>query len=171
MTHAFSQLSKSGSTKIMVTGCRWFHICSSTAYEVVPTPYVWSILMCKQLWMGVWSLNHCIMVCFVAQQCDPSFQPTVNIWINEISGNGLPKVPNVKTLLNKLPASIWLWADNILSFFSIEGQSNRTWAIWTILCHQTCSLSTRKNIFRGCNKIRLDPVHYSATPFVYSIRW
>ena len=47
-------------------------------------------------------------------------------------------------LLNKLPASIWLWADNILSFFSIEGQSNRTRAIWTILLYQICSLSTKK---------------------------
>jgi len=40
-------------------------------------------------------LNHCIMVWFVAQQCDPnpSFQPTVKIWINKGGGNGLLVVP------------------------------------------------------------------------------
>ena len=69
-----------------------------------------------------------------------------------------------KTLLNKLPASIWLWADNILSFFSVKGQSNRTRAIWTILLHQTCSLST-KNKFRGRNQIRLDPVQLFCNSF------
>ena len=40
-----------------------------------------------------------------------------------------------------------------LSFFSVKGQSNRTRAIWTILIHRTCSLST-KNTFRGRNQIR-----------------
>ncbi len=71
---------------------------------------------------------------------------------------------NIKTLLNKLPASIWLWADNILSFFSVEGQSNRTRAVWTILLHQTCSLST-KNELRGRNQIRLDPVQLFCNSF------
>ncbi len=33
----------------------------------------------------------------------------------------LSRPQNIKTLLNKLPLSIWLWADNILSFFSIKG--------------------------------------------------
>jgi hypothetical protein len=33
------------------------------------------------------------MVWFVAQQCDPSFQPTVKIWINNSGGKGLPMVP------------------------------------------------------------------------------
>ncbi len=42
---------------------------------------------------------------------------------------------NVKTLLNKIPVSIWLWADNILSFFSVEGQSNSTRAMWITSCH------------------------------------
>ncbi len=42
---------------------------------------------------------------------------------------------NVKTLLNKLPISIWLWADNILSFFSVKGQSNHTRAMWITSCH------------------------------------
>ncbi len=55
-------------------------------------------------------------------------------------------------------------ANNILSFFSVEGQSNRTRAIWTILLHRTCSLSTQNN-FRGRNQIRLDPVQQFCNSF------
>ncbi len=44
------------------------------------------------------SLNHCIMVWFVFQQCDPSFQPTVKIWDNKGHGNGLPMVPYANPL-------------------------------------------------------------------------
>jgi len=33
------------------------------------------------------------MVWCVAQQCDPSFQPTVKIWVNKGDGNELPMVP------------------------------------------------------------------------------
>ena len=52
VTQAFIRLSKSGSTRVMVTGCRG-SICPSTAYEVVQTPYMCSTFMCMQLWMGM----------------------------------------------------------------------------------------------------------------------
>ena len=40
------------------------------------------------------SLNHCIIVWFVAQQCDPrECKPIFKIWVNMRNGNGLLMVP------------------------------------------------------------------------------
>ncbi len=51
--------------------------------------------MCYHIWMGMdpQPLHMMVMVWFVAQQCDPSFQLTVKIWVNKGDGNGLPVVP------------------------------------------------------------------------------
>jgi len=64
---AFCRLSKSGSTRAMVTGCRWFHM---------PIHCIWSgsyIYVCAPHWCAssfgwVWSLIHFIILWFVAQQ-------------------------------------------------------------------------------------------------------
>ncbi len=54
---------------------------------------IWDPHWCTSSDGWVWSLNNCLMVWFVAQHCDPSFQPTVKIWINKGGGNGMPMVP------------------------------------------------------------------------------
>jgi hypothetical protein len=61
VTQAFSQLSKSGSTRAMVKGCQWFHMPNHC--NLICAPH-W----CAGSFGWVWSLNHCIMVWFVAQQ-------------------------------------------------------------------------------------------------------
>ncbi len=77
---------------------------------------------------------------------------------------GCPFLPeeNVKCYLINFPISTWVWVDNVLSFFSVNWQSNCTRVIWTILpqcqdVNQTCSLSYQYK-FWGCNQIRLDLV-------------
>ena len=90
-------------------GCKptfkiWVNIGDGNSLPMVPYAHPlhmnWFILHleCAPHWCAcsfgwVWSLNHCIMEWFVAQQCDQNFQTTVNIWVNMGDGNGLPMVP------------------------------------------------------------------------------
>jgi hypothetical protein len=49
------------------------------------------------------------MVWFVAQQCDPSFQPTtVKIWVNKGDGNGLLMVPYAHPLHMKCSNTLYV---------------------------------------------------------------
>jgi len=81
----------------------WINNCGGNVMPMVPYAHPLHMkwfqhITCDPHWCAssfgwVWSLNHCTMVWFVAQQCDPSFQPTVKIWINNCGGNGMPMVP------------------------------------------------------------------------------
>ena len=52
VTQAFIRLSKSGSTRAMVTGCQYFRMPVHCIWSGSNTLYVFH-MMCKQLWMGM----------------------------------------------------------------------------------------------------------------------